>query len=258
MNAATLLAQARLMHRRLDRLPPGLEPADEEAGYALASDHHPLLTAGGLGGLVGHKIGCTTAVMQTFLGIGNPCSGQIFAGTVQHGSGKFGTHDGATVGVECEIVVWLGEDLLCPSGECSPAQAAAAVQACGTAIEIVEDRYVDYRTLGAPTLIADDFFNAGCVLGEQHEDLAAEDLRSVSGVMVIDGIEVGRGRGSDILGDPLNALAWLAASRGRRGRPLRAGEFVLLGSMVQTMWVSKGSTVRIEVAPLGEVALQLT
>ena len=41
-----------------------------------------------------------------------------------------------------------------------------AVEAYHPAIEIVDDRYVKWETMGAPTLIADDFFAAGCVLGE--------------------------------------------------------------------------------------------
>ena len=53
-------------------------------------------------------------------------------------------------------------------------QAMAAVGAVMAAIEIVDDRYVDWRALDAPTLTADDFFGAGCVLG--RDDVAWRDL----------------------------------------------------------------------------------
>jgi 2-oxo-3-hexenedioate decarboxylase/2-keto-4-pentenoate hydratase len=249
------LAESRLRRQRLDRLPAELEPADEEAGYALAEGCHELLAAAGLGGLVGHKIGCTTDVMQCLLGIGAPCSGRIFERTVQHRAGDVALHDRVTLGVECEIVVWLGADLPCPTGACSPTEAASAVAAAGAAIEVVEDRYADFTSIGAPTLIADDFFNAGCVLGDRNENADPYDLRSVVGTMSVDGIEIGRGSGSDVLGDPLNALCWLAGARARRGLPLQAGEFVLLGSLVQTAWISSPSHISIDLDRLGGATL---
>ena len=68
----------------------------------------------------------------------------------------------------------------------------------------------------------------------------------------------GEGRGSDILGDPLNALAWIATNlAGREGR-LRAGMFVMLGSLVTTRWVAAGDDVRIEVDGLGEARATFT
>ena len=42
-----------------------------------------------------------------------------------------------------------------------------AIEAYHPAIEIVDDRYVKWETMGAPTLVADDFFAAGCVLGRR-------------------------------------------------------------------------------------------
>ena len=44
---------------------------------------------------------------------------------------------------------------------------APSVAACMAAIELVDDRYADYRSLGTPTLIADDFFHVGCVLAPE-------------------------------------------------------------------------------------------
>ena len=83
------------------------------------------------------------------------------------------------------------------------------------------------------------------------------DLASVLGWMRINGEEVGRGHGRDILGHPLEALAWLANRLNDRGARLRAGEFVLLGSLVQTVWLTRGDRVEIEVEGLGSARLSL-
>ena len=63
---------------------------------------------------------------------------------------------------------------------------------------------------------------------------------------------VGTGRGGDIMGHPMEALAWLANSLAQRGRGVLAGEFVSLGSLVQTVWVNKGDVVTIDIAGLGK------
>jgi len=59
-----------------------------------------------------------------------------------------------------------------------------------------------------------------------------------------------------VMGHPFNALAWLANSRARHGLdPLRAGELVLLGSLVQTKWLSAGARARVEIEELGALEL---
>jgi 2-oxo-3-hexenedioate decarboxylase/2-keto-4-pentenoate hydratase len=120
-------------------------------------------------------------------------------------------------------------------------------------MEIVDDRYVDYKSLDTPTLIADDFFDAGCVLGEPVAAWRSLDLASLSGVTRINGVEVGRGRGADVMGHPFEALAWLANSLAHRGRHLRAGEFVFTGSVVETKWVNRGDRVVMQIERLGTV-----
>jgi 2-keto-4-pentenoate hydratase len=124
-------------------------------------------------------------------------------------------------------------------------------------IEIVDDRYRDFRSLGVPTLIADNFFNAGCVLGEPVSDWQRLDLGRLEGRMLINGGEVGHGDGGMILGHPLEALAWLANSRAARGLGLQKRAFVFLGSLVETKWPDPGDSVRIEIDALGVLDLQV-
>jgi 2-oxo-3-hexenedioate decarboxylase/2-keto-4-pentenoate hydratase len=258
LRAAGLLAQARQARRRFAGLPHDCRPADIAAAYAVQDALHGRLVAAGWGALAGHKIGCTTPVMQHFLGIDHPCAGGVFAPTVRQGRGAFRHADFLHVGVECEIAVRLGHDLPAADAPYDRAGVAAAVGACMAAIEVVDDRYEDYRALDTPTLVADDFFNAGCVLGAPVEAGRAHDLAALRGSMTINGAEVGTGRGGDILGHPLAALAWLANALAARGRHLRAGEFVLLGSVVETRWVEPGDVVEVAIEVLGPACARFT
>jgi 2-keto-4-pentenoate hydratase len=236
---AEILAYVRHNRTPLAVLPPDAVPHDEADGYRVQDALHNLLSPD-FGLQVGYKIGCTSAVMQQYLGISHPGAGGLY-------------NDYVHVGVECEIAVQLASDLM-PSGEPFTADdVATAIDAYHPAIEIVDDRYADWRSMDAPTLIADDFFAAGCVLGAPVARGKAPDLLSVIGRAVVNGMEVGRGNGADVLGHPHHALAWLANHLADRGKMLRAGDFVLTGSLVQTAWLNSGDHVRMELLGLGSV-----
>ena len=164
LEAAKAVASARRDLVPLQALDPRVAPRDEAEGYRIQDAVHAVLAAQ-VGPLVGYKIGCTSAVMQRYLGIPHPCGGGVFAKGV-HSSGVTLSHgDFIRVGVECEIAVRLARDL---TGSAFTADSVAdAIDAYHPAIEIVDDRYADWRTIGAPTLVADDFFAAGCVLGKR-------------------------------------------------------------------------------------------
>ncbi|MDB5517779.1 MAG: hydratase, partial [Tardiphaga sp.] len=190
--AANRIAAARRSRTPLTSLSREIVPQNEADGYRIQHAVHHLLRSD-FGPLVGTKIGCTSAVMQQYLGIPHPCSGGVFEKGV-HRSGAVLRHgDFVRVGVECEIAVRLGRDLT-PSNAPFTAEAVAqAIEAYLPAIEIVDDRYADWQTLGAPTLVADDFFAAGCVLGKPVARFLAPDLLAVIGRALINGVEVGRG-----------------------------------------------------------------
>ena len=253
--AAAVLATARLARGRFPGFDPDLHPADEAEAYAVQAALHDALTAAGEGPWAGHKIGCTTQVMQDYLGIRNPSAGGVLAAEIHPSPARVAPRGATRLGVECEVAVRLARDL--PGGACTVDDAAAAVGACMASIELVEDRYVDYPALDAPTLIADDFFGAGLVLGPEHAGFDPRALAGTTASMEIDGVEVGSGRGADILGDPLVALAWLADALAARGACLRAGEVVTLGSLVATHWVEPGMRIRVANDPLGEVVLEV-
>jgi 2-oxo-3-hexenedioate decarboxylase/2-keto-4-pentenoate hydratase len=249
--AAELLARARQAPEPFDSLPESCRPKDETEAYQTQDHLHRQLKAELATTLIGRKIGCTTDVMQRYLGIDNPAAGGLFEGSV-HATPAYLDHGGfKCVGVECEIAVRLSDSLPATAVPYDRDNVSKAVATCMAAIEIVDDRYVDYGSLDTPTLIADDFFNAGAVLGPEVKDWRCLDLAGLKGRMAVDGEIVGEGLGAAILGHPFEALAWLANSLNGRDQYLRAGDLILLGSLVQTQWVGKGQTVEITIDDLG-------
>jgi len=256
--AAGELLRQRLSLTPIESLSADLTPATVTDGYALQAELNRQLVLAGMGNMVGHKIGCTTPVMQAFLNISHPCAGRIFHNTVMLEHGRVPHHGFVRIGMECEIAVRLKHDLPSRDEPYTRGDVMPAVGEVMAAIEIVDERYLDYRKLGVETLIADDFFNSGCVLGKPLHNWRQVDLAAVTGRVQINGIEVGTGQGQLVMGHPLNALAWLANAQHEHNLPgLKAGEFIMLGSVVETKWLNPGDRVRIEIEHLGEVALDI-
>jgi 2-keto-4-pentenoate hydratase len=230
-SAASLLAAARLSALPVDVLPVMMRPRDEAEAYWVQGAVHELIARGRFGERSGYKIGCTTTAMRKSLGIRTPCSGGIFAGAT-YGSGvALRQQSFVQAGIEGQIAVRLGRDLPPEDGPYHARTLADAVDYYFAAVEVVDDRYTDIGHTGAPTLIADDFFSAE--------------------------VEVARGKGSDVMQHPLNALAWLANALVGRGQTLKAGEIVLLGGLSEPQWLEEGDKAVVEISGLGHVEVAM-
>src|SRR5215813_4962716 len=146
--AAQAIATARRSRARLAALPPEIAPRAEAEGYQVQRALHDLLLPES-GALVGYKIGCTSKVMQEYLNIPHPCGGGVFERSMFESGARLNASDYVAVGVECEIAVRLARDLE-PSEEPFTAEwVMEAVEAYFPAIEIVDERYESWQTLGA-------------------------------------------------------------------------------------------------------------
>lgn len=253
--AADLLVATRLELAPFPGFPSHCAPQGEDEGYAIQNALHARL-AGRLGRIAGYKIGCTTKVMQDYLNIDHPCSGGIFESTIYRGDTTVPHRKWRRVGVECEIAVRLAAALEPVDAPYDGNSVADAVESCMAAIEIVDDRYVDYGKLDVATLIADDFFNTGCILCEPRGNWRNLDLAALQGTTKINGVEVGTGAGADVLGHPLEALALLANESAKRGETIAAGSIILTGSIVQTKWLEPGDHAVCRLEGLGAVSLK--
>ena len=151
-----------------------------------------------------------TSVAAGTSNIPHPAAGGILAENIHQSGVRLPFANFRQVGIECETAFELGQDLPADSAPWTRDQVAGRVAACMAAIEVVDNRYGDFKAVGAPTLIADDFFQAAVVLGQRFENWRDVDLAGLSAATFIDGRELGRGRGADVMGHPLEPLAWLA------------------------------------------------
>ncbi len=151
----------------------------------------------------------------------------------------------------------LARDL--PPGPCSFERALAAVGAFFAGIEIVENRYGDLKALGTPTLLADQMYHAAAVIGDRHDlDWRTLDIGALRGRISVDDGTADEGLTSDLLGHPLNGLAWLAGSAEAAAfGGLEAGQVVMLGSVTPPVWLTGPASITVSFAPLPAVTVRL-
>jgi 2-oxo-3-hexenedioate decarboxylase/2-keto-4-pentenoate hydratase len=233
-DAASMLAAARLSGIPLEPLPAVVRPRDEAEAYWVQSAVHRLIARSRYGAIAGYRVTGTSPVAQRYLGVKKPYSGGVFSGTM-------------------DIAVRLGKDLSAAQAPFDAATVADSVDCYMPAVTIVDDRYVDWRRTDTATLIADDFFAAAAVLGApvRAEDLG--DPGGLSGTATVNGIEIGAAYGGDLMGHPMNVLAWLANAMIGRGEQLRAGETIFLGGLTQTRWLNVKDDVVFDMGRLGTV-----
>jgi len=199
----------------------------------------------------GYKIGLTSKRMQQMCRIDTPIAGVVLPGRVHESGAVLERSRYGRLGLEFEIAVRMGRDLP-PSGAPFTREAvAAAVDAVAPAVEIVDDRQCDYKTLEVLSLVADNSWNEGLVHGAFVTQWPA--LETAEGVVELDGVAVDRGLGGDVLGHPFEPLTWLANHLAQTGGGLCAGDIVMTGSLVTTRFPPVPGRFRFAVSGLGAV-----
>ena len=232
----------------------GIAPTTEAEGAAV---QRALAELVGAVPPAGFKIGATGKRMQEYLKVDTPIAGFMRAEDVYHGHAELRFADFIRPAVECEVAVRLARDL--PPGPCSLEQALAAVGEFFAGIEIVENRYGDLRDLGMPTLVADQMYHCAAVIGDGHEvDWRALEIAALRGRISLDNGATDEGVTSDLLGHPLNGLAWLAGSAEAAAfGGLKAGQVIMLGSVTPPIWLSGPASAAVWFPPLPKVTVRL-
>ena len=209
--------------------------------------------------IAGHKIGLTSAAVQAQLGVDRPDFGVLLDDMQYPDAAPVPMSRLIQPKVEAEIAFVLGSPL---DGEVSDDAVRAAVDHGVVALEIVDSRIAAWDISFGDT-VADNASSGLFVLGTQRLTLADFEPRETAMEMYVDGRRVSTGTGADCLGDPLDALAWLARTAQELGDPLRAGQVVLSGALGPMASVVSGQHVRAELTTtdgrhLGTVSTHFT
>lgn len=252
---AALIAMAWRDGTTLDALPDHARPTTLAQGYAIQR-----ALGAQLGDTsAGWKIAATSANGQQHIGVDGPIAGRLFARRLLHGPARVSLNHNRMGVAECEFVFKLRHDLPPTGAPYTRDDVLAAVDALHPGIELPNSRFIDFAAAGAPQLAADNACAHDMVIGEavasHWRDL---DLAQVRTAIHINGKLACSGSGADVLGHPLDALAWLANAHAERGTGLTAGEWITTGVTGQPTPVARGDDVEARLEGLGSVSVTLT
>jgi 2-keto-4-pentenoate hydratase len=213
--------------------------------------------------IVGRKIGLTSPAVQQQLGVDQPDFGVLFDDMLVADGAEVDSSTLIQPKAEAEIAFVLahdldgfgaGQSLDAPISDADRGAVGAAVDYAVAALEIVDSRVTDWDIRITDT-VADNASSGLYVLGSKKISLA--DFAPVDVTMTLDknGRRASTGHGAACLGDPLNALAWLARAAAAFGSPLRAGEVILSGALGAMVAAERGTQITAELSTLGRVSV---
>jgi 2-keto-4-pentenoate hydratase len=253
-HAAESLRAQHKANARFKPLGPPDRPATITDAYDIQEKYVALLR-GEHGDTVGYKVGLTSAAMQAFCRIDHPIAGVVLARRVYPSAATIRRVDFGRLGLEFEIAVRIKSDVPATSVPLTAEAIRPHIDGVCAAIELVDDRSADYTNLDVRSLVADNSWNAGIVLSEFST--AWPDLENVLGRATKEREAIGEGYGRDILGHPFNSVAWLATQLAARGAGLKAGQIVMTGSVMKTIFPAEDAAYRFDLAPIGSVEVRL-
>ena len=243
---------ARRARTKYQNLPEPLKPGSIAEAYAAQEVYHRLAEPvyGAVGGV---KVATTTKVMQQLMGITHPCGGAIFARTIHPSPARIAKADFVNLRVESEIALKLGPDMPASQAPWTAESVVPFVAGAMAAYELIEDRNAVYTETEAVSMIVENCWNGGVVIGTPSP-VTRKDVMGITGRQTLSGKPLGEGKSED----PFATLAWLANLLAERKRDLKAGMVVITGSLIPTFSIVPGDRCVFTVDGLGECVMDVT
>ena len=200
---------------------------------------------------IGWKLGATSAASQTAMGLKEPICGFLFARRFASGA-EVSVQGFVGLAVEAEVAFRIGTTLAGPG--VTAATALLAVDGAAAALELPDLMFSGKP--GVPDFIANSIIANAVVLGS-FAPLGGLDLAAEAVVIEHNGEVVGTHTASEVLGNPLNALAWLANHLATRGLALQPGDVVMSGAISKVLRPKAGDTIEARFAHLGSVSVKV-
>jgi 2-keto-4-pentenoate hydratase len=202
--------------------------------------------------VAGWKAGFTNKAGQDAYQVSEPVCAFLLASGVLSSGAEIPAARFVKPGVEAEIAFVMKQDLAGPG--VTAARALVAVEGALPALELIDFRHSG-KAVGTD-VIADGVYAKAIVLGGALTPLTGIDLALEGLVYEQSGTVVGTATAAEVMGTPLNSLAWIANHLGSRGLGLHAGDVVMTGSVSKILQPKAGDSVRATYTRLGSVSVR--
>ena len=254
--AADELFDMRLHKRTAAGLPPEAKPATLAEAYRIQA----LLVEKRIeqlgGTTIGYKAAATNVTAQKQMDVDGPFFGTLLSATSHKSPAALPALAFTLRIVEAEFGFEMGEDVPASPVPYTAETVAPFVAFAIPAIEVVDHRFHDWRLVGAPTLAADNAIHGAWVEGQPVRYRPSFNLSAHPVDVIVNGKPWRKGSGANVLGDPLNVVAWLANELPKHGRTLRRGEKISTGTTAEVYFAQAGDRVAADFGPIGRAEVR--
>ncbi|WP_226037531.1 2-keto-4-pentenoate hydratase [Aquibacillus saliphilus] len=193
--------------------------------------------------IIGKKIGLTSKAMQEMLNVNQPDYGHLFDNMIYKNGTTISTDSFIEPRIEFEIAFVLKKDIKGPGVTIEDVKEATDYVV--PAFEIIDSRIKDWKIKFEDT-VADNGSSAGVILGDEFTDISEVDLAKVEMTVYRNEEYLDSATGEAVMGNPLEAVAWLANAVGDYDITLHAGEVILAGALSKAIPIENGDTFKAD------------
>jgi len=241
-------------------IPPDLSLEDAYCSQA----KYVALLGEKIGDPVGYKVGFTEAAIQQRFGIDRPATGVLFDSMFVASGGTVGLDFGFRPMIEPDLMVVVkDEGINDATTELEVAEHLSSVHAL---IELPAMQFGPDEKITGTGTIALNIAATRMVQGPPVPvQPTAEFVRALADMTTVLTDETGQviqsAPGSNLLGNPLRVVLWLASEMNQRGTPLQAGDWISLGAtgkLYPLTEVGKTYTYTLNGLPGGATSVTIT
>lgn len=203
--------------------------------------------------LIGMKIGLTSRGMQKLLAVNEPDYGHLTDRMLLQEGAPCEMSRLIQPKVEGELAFLLDKDITGPGA--TLADVYNAVSWVVPAIEVVDSRVRDWKITLLDT-VADNGSSAMLVLGGGMKRLKDIDLRLIGMILEKNGELVNSGTGAEVMGNPAQAVVWLANKLSCFGKRLTAGSIVMSGALTAAQAAQAGDNFSVSFHGMGNISIR--
>lgn len=234
----------------MDSLPGSLQPQSRTEGYVAQAgletkSAHPR---------AGWKIAATSAAGQNHIGVSDPLVGRLLVENLYDDSAEISIVGNAMRVIEPEFAFRFGQPVPARADAYSVDEVFALVSDLHLTIEFPDSRFADFATAGEANLIADNACSRELIVGPAVKaDWRTMDLAAHPVQCEIAGRYTREGIGSNVLGDPREALAWSVNEISSLGIDILAGELITTGTAAVPLEIQPGDMISCDFGVLGRI-----